>query len=169
MNRWKSVCNPGRWACGLALALCCSVGGASICTPGCQRGTRHGRSVCQQTRRPQTPSRIGRGVAVSPDGALWLAGLDGCGRLFVQNAPAPQGTAPCMERAARAGHGGDAISADGENHQTGVWPQGTVLIAYTQPLAAQYGLCAAAALGGRGSILRRPSQCMPTARSSPTA
>jgi hypothetical protein len=80
---------------------------------------------------------LGVGVAVSPDGALWLAGLDGQGRLFVQNAPAPQGTAPLHWSAPRVlNTAGDAISADGENHPKLVFgPQGTVLIAYTQPLA----------------------------------
>jgi hypothetical protein len=74
---------------------------------------------------------------MAPDGALWLAGLDGQGRLFVQNAPAPQGTAPLRWSAPRVlDTAGDAVSADGENHPKLVFgPQGTVLIAYTQPLA----------------------------------
>jgi hypothetical protein len=139
MNRWKSALqSPGRWACGLALALCCSVGGAQHMHPPAVSAApaMAAASASKPAARKPRPA-LGVGVAVSPDGALWLAGLDGQGRLFVQNAPAPQGTASLHWSAPRVlDTAGDAISADGENHPKLVFgPQGTVLIAYTQPLA----------------------------------
>ena len=139
MNRSKSALqSPGRWACGLALALCCSVGGAQHMHPPVANPApaMAAASASKPAARKPRPA-LGVGVAVSPDGALWLAGLDGQGRLFVQNAPAPQGTASLHWSAPRVlDTAGDAISADGENHPKLVFgPQGTVLIAYTQPLA----------------------------------
>ena len=139
MNRSKSALqSPGRWACGLALALCCSVGGAQHMHPPVANAApaMSAASASKPAARKPRPA-LGVGVAVSPDGALWLAGLDGQGRLFVQNALAPQGTEPLRWGAPRVlDTAGDAISADGENHPKLVFgPQGTVLIAYTQPLA----------------------------------
>ena len=142
MNRSKSALqSSGRWACGLALALCCSVGGAqhmhsaaAVAAPAANAAPT-AAATQRVARKPRTP--LGVGVAMAPDGALWLAGLDGQGRLFVQNALAPQGTEPLRWGAPRVlDTAGDAISADGENHPKLVFgPQGTVLIAYTQPLA----------------------------------
>ncbi len=83
--------------------------------------------------RPQ----LGIGAALAPDGALWLAGLNADGRLFVQSAPAPAAGAALQWGAPRVlDTAGDAISADGENHPKLLFgPKATVLIAYTQPLA----------------------------------
>ena len=83
--------------------------------------------------RPQ----LGTGVAVAPDGALWLVGLNAEGQLFVQSAPQPLGAAALQWSAPRVlDTAGDAISADGENRPKLLFdPHATVLIAYTQPLA----------------------------------
>lgn len=83
--------------------------------------------------RPQ----LGAGVAVAPDGALWLAAVNAQGGLYLQTAPMPQGNGPYQWSAPRLlDTAGDAISADGENRPKLVFgPKGTVLIAYTQPLA----------------------------------
>ncbi|MES2879727.1 MAG: hypothetical protein V4713_15040 [Pseudomonadota bacterium] len=83
--------------------------------------------------RPQ----LGIGAALAPDGALWLAGLNADGQLFVQSAPAAAGGAALQWSAPRVlDTAGDAISADGENHPKLLFgPKSTVLIAYTQPLA----------------------------------
>lgn len=85
-------------------------------------------------RKPRV--QLGIGVALAPDGALWLAGLNAEGQLFVQSAPAPVGAAALQWRAPRVlDTAGDPISADGENHPKLLFgPNATVLIAYTQPL-----------------------------------
>ena len=82
--------------------------------------------------RPQ----LGIGAALAPDGALWLAGLNAEGQLFVQSAPAPVGAAARQWSAPRVlDTAGDPISADGENHPKLLFgPHATVLIAYTRPL-----------------------------------
>jgi hypothetical protein len=85
-------------------------------------------------RKPRV--QLGIGVALAPDGALWLAGLNAEGQLFVQNAPAPAAGAALQWSAPRVlNTAGDPISADGENHPKLLFgPNATVLIAYTQPL-----------------------------------
>jgi hypothetical protein len=85
-------------------------------------------------RKPR--AQLGSGVAVAPDGALWLAGLNTEGQLFVQNARAPAAGAALQWSAPRVlNTAGDPISADGENHPKLLFgPNATVLIAYTQPL-----------------------------------
>ncbi|MBK9573152.1 MAG: exo-alpha-sialidase [Rhodoferax sp.] len=83
--------------------------------------------------RPQ----MGISAALAPDGALWVVGLTPQGQLFVQHAPAfAPGAGPKWEAPRVLDTSGDPISADGENHPKLVFgPHGTVLIAYTQPLA----------------------------------
>ncbi|MBK6293490.1 MAG: hypothetical protein IPF55_03400 [Rhodoferax sp.] len=83
--------------------------------------------------RPQ----LGISAAFAPDGALWVVGVTPQGQLFVQTAPpfAP-GEGPTWLAPRLLDTGGDPISADGENHPKLVFgPSGTVLVAYTQPLA----------------------------------
>lgn len=83
--------------------------------------------------RPQ----LGVGVAVAPDGVLWLAGLNEKGQLFVQTAALPEvGATPVWGSARVLDTVGDPISADGENRPKLVFgPNATVLIAYTKPLS----------------------------------
>ena len=83
--------------------------------------------------RPQ----LGISAAFAPDGSLWMVGLNAENQLFIQSAAhavsaaSPQWGAPRVIDTA-----GDPISADGENHPKLLFgPNGTVLIAYTQPLA----------------------------------
>ncbi|MGP1629329.1 MAG: hypothetical protein ACTS5V_05260 [Giesbergeria sp.] len=128
---------PWRWACGMVLALCCSMAGAQhmhpAATPDSAASTTTATKRVARKPRPQ----LGVGVAVAPDGALWLAGLDAQSRLFVQSAAAPlDGAALHWSAPQVLDTGSDAISADGENRPKLVFgAQGTVLIAYTQPLA----------------------------------
>lgn len=85
------------------------------------------------------PSRapLASGVALAPDGRLWLVGLNAQGQLFVQTAPASdlrRWGAPRVLAIA-----GDVVSADGENRpKLAFGPQGWVVISYTQPLAKPY-------------------------------
>lgn len=142
MKRSKlSFRTPWRWTWGMALVLFCSVGGAQhMHSADTGHATAHNAestatSAKRVARKPRP--QLGVGVAMAPDGALWLTGLDDQGRLFVQNAESPMDAAPLRWSAPRVlDTGGDAISADGENHPKLVFgPHGTVLIAYTQPLA----------------------------------
>ena len=86
--------------------------------------------------RPQ----LGVGVAVAPDGALWMAAVNAQGRLYLQSGPMPHGKEPIPWSAPRLLEtGGDVISADGENRPKLVFgPRGTVLIAYTQVLSKPF-------------------------------
>lgn len=88
----------------------------------------------ERAPRPQ----LGTGVAFAPDGSLWMAGLDGQGRLFLQTAHSQaqgwQWDAPRM-----LDTGTDRISADGENRPKLVFgPKGAVLVSYTQLLDVPY-------------------------------
>ena len=85
-------------------------------------------------RKPR--AQLGIGVALAPDGRLWLAGLNAENRLFVQSAPAPVGAAALQWSAPRVlDTGSDVIAADGENHPKLLFgAPGIVLLAYTQAL-----------------------------------
>jgi hypothetical protein len=85
-------------------------------------------------------AELATGVATAPDGALWLVGLNSAGRLFVQSAPMPQGTAERQWSAPRVLESADStISADGENRPKLIFgPTGTAVITYTQPLSKPY-------------------------------
>ncbi len=90
-------------------------------------------SAAKPVRKPKP--QLGIGTAFAPDGALWWVGLNADAQLVIQSAPAattpPQWSAPRV-----IDIGGDPVSADGENHPKLLFgPNGTVLIAYTQPLA----------------------------------
>ena len=91
-------------------------------------------STKPEARKPRP--QLGIGAAFAPDGALWLAGLNASGQLFVQtSAVAPDTTARSWSAARVLDTAGDPISADGENHPKLLFgPNATVLIAYTQPL-----------------------------------
>ena len=80
--------------------------------------------------------QLGSGVALAPDGTLWLAGLNAKGQLFVQSAPAPvAGVAQPWSAPRVLDTGSDVIAADGENHPKLLFsPNATVLITYTQAL-----------------------------------
>jgi hypothetical protein len=84
-------------------------------------------------KRPQ----LAMGAAFSPDGRLWVVGLNEEGRLFVQKTAFPEPIAfspPVIIDTA-----GDEISADGENRpKIAFGPNGSVIISYTQPLAKPY-------------------------------
>jgi hypothetical protein len=77
------------------------------------------------------------GAAFSPDGRLWVVGLDSGGKMFVQHTtfPGPIEFSPPQI----LDTGSDEVSADGENRPKIVFgPNGWVVISYTQPLAKPY-------------------------------
>ena len=90
-------------------------------------------SAAKPARKPKP--QLGIGTAFAPDGSLWWVGLNADAQLVIQSAPAA--TTPPRWSAPRViDIGGDPVSADGENHPKLLFgPNGTVLIAYTQPLA----------------------------------
>ena len=85
------------------------------------------------SQRPQ----LSIGAALSPDGRLWVVGLDSGGKMFVQHTtfPGPIQFSPPQV----LDTGSDEISADGENRpKIAFGPNGWVVISYTQPLAKPY-------------------------------
>jgi hypothetical protein len=92
----------------------------------------------QAHAEPHHPrTALASGVALAPDGRLWLVGLNQRAELFVQTAPAGE---PARWGAPRViATAGDTIAADGENHpKLAFGPHGWVVISYTQPLAKPY-------------------------------
>jgi hypothetical protein len=85
--------------------------------------------------KPQNAA-LGTGAAFSPSGELWIAGLDGQGRLFAQSSPDAGNNwgAPKL-----LDIGDDRVSADGENRpKLAFGPAGLVVISYTKPLSKPY-------------------------------
>ncbi len=127
-------------ALGTALALCCGAAGAQQGTAPVKgvHGAHAAPAAAPTAARPvarKARPQLGTGVAFAPDGALWMAGVDPQGRLFVQVAALAGGGAR-WSPPRLLDTGGDPVSADGENRPKLVFgPQGTVLVAYTQPLA----------------------------------
>ena len=85
----------------------------------------------------KTSPQLATGVAIAPDGKLWIVGVNEKQRLFVQSSSIEklgEWSAP-QELETQ----GDAISADGENRpKIAFGPNGWVVISYTQPLAKPY-------------------------------
>lgn len=82
-------------------------------------------------------AQLGTSAAFSPDGRLWITGLDEQGRLFVQHtsASAPGTWSPRQV----LDTGKDAISADGENRpKLAFGPHRWAVLSYTQPLKKPY-------------------------------
>jgi hypothetical protein len=76
------------------------------------------------------------GAAVSPEGQLWVTGVDATGRLFVQSST-DFGASWGAPR--RLDVGGDTIAADGDSRPSIAFGTGgIVVIAYTKPLAKPY-------------------------------
>jgi len=77
------------------------------------------------------------GAAFSPDGRLWVAGLNPQGRLFVQHTRFPGAVQWSDPQVLETGN--DDIAADGENRPKIVFgPNGWAVVSYTQPLAKPY-------------------------------
>jgi hypothetical protein len=88
-------------------------------------------SAAKPARKPKP--QLGIGTAFAPDGSLWWVGLNADNQLTIQSAPAGSPLQWSVPRVIDTG--GDAISADGENHPKLLFgPNNTVLIAYTKPL-----------------------------------
>ncbi|MEI8162647.1 MAG: hypothetical protein WCI19_05885 [Betaproteobacteria bacterium] len=85
---------------------------------------------------PAARSGLSIGAAVSPDGLLWLVGLNSDGRLFVQSS-ADFGLK--WSEARLPDIGSDKVAADGENRpKIAFGPDNQLVISYTQPLAKPY-------------------------------
>ncbi len=91
--------------------------------------TNHAKSA----KRPA----LATGAAFSPDGRLWVTGLNAHGQLFVQHTrfPGPvQWSEPQILETSN-----DEIAADGENRpKIAFGPRGWAVITYTQPLSKPY-------------------------------
>lgn len=118
------------------LALCMGLAQAQhtghAAPPAGARAAKPAKPAQPAAGRPRP--QLGSGVAFAPDGALWLAGLDERGRLFLQTAqPQARGWqwGPPRFLDTRA----DKIAAEGENRPKLLFgPQGVVLVSYTQML-----------------------------------
>lgn len=76
------------------------------------------------------------GAAVAPDGALWIAGVDAGGRLFVQSTRDDGANWSAPRRLDTAG---DVVAAEGESRPSLAFgPRGQVALTYTQPLSKPY-------------------------------
>ena len=79
---------------------------------------------------------LSMGVAAAPDGALWIAGLNRDGRLFLQST---RDDGAHWTPARVIDTGDDVIAAEGESRPALAFgPGGAVVISYTQPLAKPY-------------------------------
>ncbi|MEY2622015.1 MAG: hypothetical protein RIT26_1835 [Pseudomonadota bacterium] len=77
------------------------------------------------------------GAAFSPEGRLWVAGINAQGRLFVQHTAFP-GT-PNWSEPKVLDTGDDEIAAEGESRpKIAFGPKGWTVITYTQPLPKPY-------------------------------
>ena len=84
-----------------------------------------------QHHAPRKAESLAVAAAVAPDGALWIAGLDESGRLFVQtSADGSEQFAPRRLLDLQ----GDVVAAEGEFRPSLVFgPQGRAVLAYTRP------------------------------------
>lgn len=83
--------------------------------------------------RPQ----LATGATFSPDGRLWVVGLNAQRELFVQSTV--DASLQTWAQAQRLDSGSDTILAEGENRPKIAWgPQGQVVITYTQTLDKPY-------------------------------
>ena len=102
-----------------------------------QESPKEARQSPQNHATHKVKAQLATGAAISPDGQLWIVGLNERSQLFVQNSTfgkLGQWTEP-----KELDTGGDEISADGENHpKIAFGPNGWVVISYTQPLAKPY-------------------------------
>ncbi|MCX7156031.1 MAG: sialidase family protein [Rhodocyclales bacterium] len=82
---------------------------------------------------PHVRSALGVGVAIAPNGELWLVGLNPESRLFTQSS---KDLGVTWNELRVLDIGGDKVSADGENRpKIAFGPKQQVVISYTQPLA----------------------------------
>lgn len=113
----------------LGLALCLTLPSTA--------GAQHALASTQAKPAAKSPKpALGTGAAFSPDGELWIAGLDPQGRLFVQSS-ADAGES--WQAPKLLDIGDDRISADGENRpKLAFGPAGLAVISYTKPLSKPY-------------------------------
>ena len=121
------------WRAGLASALLMLIPAA---THAQMSDHQHGKSVKEVKSRPARP-QLAISAAFSPDGRLWVVGVDGNGKLYVRTAAAA--TAEALGAPRIIDTGSDTIAAEGESRPKIVFgPHPWAVITYTQPLAKPY-------------------------------
>jgi hypothetical protein len=102
-----------------------------------QESPKEARQSPQNHATHKVKAQLATGAAISPDGQLWIVGLNERSQLFVQNSTL--GKLGQWTEPKELDTGGDTISADGENRpKIAFGPNGWVVISYTQPLAKPY-------------------------------
>lgn len=97
-----------------------------------QFGHAHGEAMQKPAIRPS----LAIGAAYAPDGTLWLAGLDGNGKLYTRSS-ADAGKTWAAPRLLDIG--ADSVAAEGENRpKLAFGPGKLAVIAYTHPLTKPY-------------------------------
>jgi len=113
------------WLAPLAAALCLTT---SI--PAAAEHAAHGAHAAMKK------AHLAIGAAFAPDGRLWLAGLDADARLTLKTS-SDDGQSWSAARVLDTGS--EAVAADGEARpKLAFGPRGTVVVAYTTPLAKPY-------------------------------
>lgn len=121
------------WRAGLASALLMLIPAAVHAQ---MAEHQHGKPAKDAKPRParQQPAI---NAAFSPDGRLWVVGVNGEGKLYVRTAGAPAAEALGQPRIIDTGN--DTIAAEGESRPKIVFgPRPWAVITYTQPLAKPY-------------------------------
>ena len=121
------------WRAGLASALLMLIPAAVHAQMAAHQ---HGKPAKDAKPRParQQPAI---NAAFSPDGRLWVVGVNGEGKLYVRTAGAPAAEALGQPRIIDTGN--DTIAAEGESRPKIVFgPRPWAVITYTQPLAKPY-------------------------------
>jgi len=110
------------------------LGVASAPTAAHEGHEEHDQSAA--TTATKHRSALALGAAIAADGALWVVGLDGSARLFLQSTPDRGIT---WSERLFPDLAGDVVSADGENHPKLLFgPAGQLVVSYTRPLAKPY-------------------------------
>jgi len=121
------------WRAGLASALLMLIPAA---THAQMSDHQHGKSVKEVKSRPARP-QLAISAAFSPDGRLWVVGVNGEGKLYVRTAGTASVDALGSPRIIDSGN--DTIAAEGESRPKIVFgPHSWAVITYTQPLAKPY-------------------------------
>jgi len=121
------------WRAGLASALLMLIPAA---THAQMSDHQHGKSVKEVKSRPARP-QLAISAAFSPDGRLWVVGVNGDGKLYVRTAGTANADALGPPRIIDTGI--DMIAAEGESRPKIIFgPRHWAVITYTQPLAKPY-------------------------------
>lgn len=121
------------WRAGLASALLMLIPAAAHAQ---MSDHQHGKSAKDAKSRPARPQPA-ISAAFSPDGRLWVVGVNGEGKLYVRTAVTTSADTLGSPRIIDSGN--DTIAAEGESRPKIVFgPHPWAVITYTQPLAKPY-------------------------------